>query len=162
VKIESDDGCFADLAILSYQFPERRPTGERDWDANWLVLRGNVWDGSQSWSFEDPCMTTWEAQDLVVWLRALDQPRTPSGSGYESGSSRMHWLTEPNVSFGLDDYAHGVTSLSAYFNLESRPRSGSNDDGEGLGHRVRLRLPQAFIARAASEWEQELQAFPER
>ena len=55
----------------AYQFDVPPATaGERDWDANWLMIRGYVCtaDGRQ-WAFLDPCLTTWEARNLSAWLR---------------------------------------------------------------------------------------------
>lgn len=72
------------------------------------------------------------------------------------------WLTEPNLMFSLAVTSQGITTLDVYFNAESSPHGGSKDDPEGMGHRVRLTVPQADIAAAVSEWEQNLTAFPMR
>ena len=68
---------------------------------------------------------------------------------------------EPNLMFTLAGTSQRVTTLDVYFDAESRPPNGSNDD-EGLGHRVRLTMPQAEIAAAVSDWEQDLREFPPR
>lgn len=49
-----------------------------------------------------------------------------------------------------------ITTVNIYFNAESRPPTGSNDDEEGVGHKVRLILPQADVAEAVTQWEQDL------
>ncbi len=60
---------------VAYQFganPQARPG--TDWDANWLVVRGQVTTADAlDWSFTDPCLTTWEAQELSAWLRGVVQ-----------------------------------------------------------------------------------------
>jgi len=44
------------LEILGYQFPDRTPSEPGfDWDANWLMIRGNIKVADRSWSFSDPC-----------------------------------------------------------------------------------------------------------
>ncbi len=56
-----------ELTIEAYQFPEIEPQSEHDWDANWLVIGGKI-GGRLSWSFRDPCLTTWEAREFSAWL----------------------------------------------------------------------------------------------
>src|SRR5262249_60717551 len=66
MRLGSSDGARVELRLLRYQFPDRAAAGPgRDWDANWLVVRGDIRcaDGRE-WSFEDPCLTTWEARLL--------------------------------------------------------------------------------------------------
>lgn len=158
VRLESLDGQFVELAVSGYQFGSARSTSSGvDWDANWLILRGKVWDGSQSWEFNDPCMTTWEARELAAWLRGLGTALAVA----EPGATKL-WLTEPNLTFSVVESSQGVTTLDVHFDAESRPALGSNDEGDGLGHRVRLVVPQHDIAQAANHWEQGLAQFPVR
>ena len=72
MKLVSVDGATVDLRPLHYQFPGTAAAGQYDWDANWLVVRGGVRlpDG-RTWSFSDPCLTTWEARSLGDWLRGV-------------------------------------------------------------------------------------------
>ena len=56
----------------------------------------------------------------------------------------------------------GITTVDVYFDAESRPPTSSNDDDEGLGHKVRLTIPQADVAEAVDHWDQDLQGFPVR
>ena len=69
VRIVSSTRAVVELQPVCYQFSElgstRRggtPGSNAGWDANWLVVRGEIGtsDG-RSWSFTDPCLTTWEA-----------------------------------------------------------------------------------------------------
>lgn len=72
VRLQSLDGLFVDIAVISYQFGRGQSTSDgADWDANWLIIRGKAWDGGESWEFDDPCMTTWEARELASWLRGF-------------------------------------------------------------------------------------------
>ena len=69
VLLTSIDGASVDLRISGYQFPGHEGTARRDWDANWLNVRGDVAQADgKTWSFGDPSLTTWEAQALGTWL----------------------------------------------------------------------------------------------
>lgn len=162
VRLESLNGHFVELAVTGYQFGSGQSTSAGvDWDANWLMIRGKAWDGTQSWEFDDPCMTTWEARELSSWLRGLGDANPATVAAAEPQELRL-WLTEPNLMFALHAISEGVTALDVYFDAESRPPTGSNDDDEGLGHRVRLAIPQVDVAAAVDGWEQELTRFPTR
>ena len=125
MKLESLDGHFVELVVTSYQFAGARSTSHvPDWDANWLMVAGKVWDGDQSWTFRDPCMTTWEAQELGSWLRGLRIAEPASVATSQSEELRL-WLTEPNLMFTLrQTTTQGITTLDVYFDAESRPPSG--------------------------------------
>ena len=150
MRLQSLDGQFVDIAVTSYQFGGRQSSSnEVDWDANWLMVRGKAWDGVQSWEFHDPCMTTWEARQLASWLRGLGNAHSETVSAADPEELRL-WLTEPNLMFTLASTSQGITTLDVYFDAESRPPSGSNDDHDGLGHRVRLMIPQADVTAAVA------------
>lgn len=124
------------------------------------MIRGKVWDGSKSWEFHDPCMTTWEARELASWLRGLGNAHPETVAAADPEEVRL-WLTEPNLMFTLAATSEGITTLDVYFDAESLPPHGSNDH-EGLGHRVRLTMPQAEIAAAVTVWEHAQVAHPRR
>lgn len=159
VRLESLNGYFVELTVTGYQFGSGQSTSSGvDWDANWLMIRGKAWDGTQSWQFEDPCMTTWEARELASWLRGLGTANPATVAAAESEEVTL-WLTEPNLTFTLNNASQGIATVDVYFNAESAPPTGSNDDHGGLGHKVRLTIPQADIAEAVGPWEQDLKAF---
>ena len=148
--------------MTGYEFVHGQSKSEQaDWDANWLMIRGKVWDGDQGWEFRDPCMTTWEARKLASWLRGLGDAKPATVAGVDPKEPAL-WLTEPNLMFTLIQASQGITKLDIYFNAESRPPAGSNDDDQGLGHLVRLTIPQADIAAAVRSWEEDLTHFPAR
>lgn len=160
MRLDSLDGTFVDLTIVGYQFAAGRSTGDNvDWDANWLVVHGKVWDGLRSWEFHDPCMTTWEARELAGWLRGLGNSHAKTVADAEPDELRL-WFTEPNLMFALDATSQGITEFSVYFDAEARP--SLVDDSDDLGPRVRLRIPQAEIATAVDAWERHLLDFPVR
>lgn len=102
-----------------------------------------------------------EARALASWLRGLGKASPATVAATDPEEVRL-WLTEPNLMFTLAATSQGITTLDVYFDAESRPRGDSNDDNEGLGHRVRLTIPQAEVAAAVGDWERDLTAFPTR
>ncbi len=70
MRLVSDGGASITLHPAAYQFEVTPASGsERDWDANWLMIQGDVRTGDgRQWAFLDPCLTTWEARRLSAWL----------------------------------------------------------------------------------------------
>jgi hypothetical protein len=100
----SGDGASVDLRPVAHQFSRQVHSWScrsadcaepgADWDANWLMIRGDIRTADGRLDLTDPCLTTWEAERLSAWLRATAS-RDPAGY-------REAMLTEPNVSFVLD------------------------------------------------------------
>lgn len=69
MKIVGDD-ISLELTIAGYQFPNPSGNEENNWDLNWLVIEGKVEceDKSKNWTFRDPCLTTFEVEELAKWL----------------------------------------------------------------------------------------------
>ena len=158
MKLASSDGTEVILRPVRYQFPERRSFGFQDWDANWLIIPGDVAtaDG-QRWSFEEPCLTTWDGRLLRDWLRGA------SGDSVRESPPNNPTLvfTEPNIAFGLEaDEGDGV-KLLVYFSLESRPPS-QHPPSEIFEFFLPLILSRRDLADAANEWDSDLAPFPER
>jgi hypothetical protein len=107
MRLESVDGLFVELEVVSYQFGSRQSSSDgADWDANWLVIVGKVWDGDRSWEFRDPCMTTWEARELGSWLGGLGA----TASVATDAAERRLWMTEPDLTFESSEEAMGCAS----------------------------------------------------
>ena len=148
--------------MTGYQFGSgQSTTSDTDWDAHWLMIHGKAWDGTHSWEFDDPSRTTWETRELASWLRGLSNASPATVAAADPGEVTL-WLTEPDLIFSLNRASQGITTVDVYFNAESRPPTGSNDDDEGLGHKVRLSIRQVDVAEGVDHWEQDLQEFPVR
>lgn len=162
MRLESVDGIFVELAVSSYQFGSRQSSSDDvDWDANWLVIAGKVWDGHRSWEFRDPCMTTWEARELASWLAGLAATNPVPADAVEDSERRL-WMTEPNLTFEAVGAEDGLCVIDVFFDAEARPPTQSNDEGEGVGHRVRLTVPHVDITAAVADWSAELRDYPVR
>lgn len=160
MRLTSGDGSVMDLRPLRYQFgPSPEP---RDWDANWLVVQGHIElrDG-RTWSFTDPCLTTWEARELGSWLRAVRLGHVlPAAFDGEMDEPALAF-TEPNVAFSLTDRCTGSATVRIHLSVESLP-PWLQDAGGLFEFFVEVQLTHAALANAEAAWEQELAAFPIR
>jgi hypothetical protein len=116
VRLRSADLASVQPTIARRQFPDIQAEGDRDWDANWLQVAGAVVlaDG-KTWSFEDPCLTTWEAAELGRWLNAVANgsvPPSPYGTGQDE---QMLVFTEPESGVQLaGTYCRSRASTSSF------------------------------------------------
>ncbi len=80
------DDTSLELSVVGYQFPETIDDG---WDSNWLIVSGRVSHPRGSWTFMDPCLTTFELERLASWLDDVAAGRPAPKSAF----------TEPNLMF---------------------------------------------------------------
>jgi hypothetical protein len=146
------------LSPAAYQFQVTPATAdEQDWDANWLMIRGDIRTASgRQWEFLDPCLTTWEARSLSAWLHRA------AGGGAARG--RHITFTEPDLAFSLSRRDAGRARLHVCFSHEALPPWAPHDhDGWQAGEYVLpLDISQEDLARAARAWDLEHEQFPER
>jgi hypothetical protein len=156
-----------ELRLVGYQFGQPdstraggsdRTTGSyADWDANWLVVHGDVrTSDGQSWSFTDPCLTTWEAERLALWLSA-------AAMGEEAAGEEAVF-TEPNLGFACDGVGEGRVRMHVRFSHESLP---SWLPREPVGwqadeYYLALEVSCADVAEAARAWDRDRLQFPVR
>jgi hypothetical protein len=118
----------------------------------------------KSWTFEDPCLTTWEAQALGNWLReaaAGTVPVSPFGTGEPEGHLLV--FTEPNLAFSVESRSSGQVGVRVHFSLEAAPPWLDGDQRtDTFDHVVLIRLPAAELADAADSWTRDLAQYPER
>lgn len=152
-----------EIEVLGYQFPRVRPTAsEFDWDANWLVVQGNVKLGARAWSFSDPCLTTVEAVELGEWLRRVANSSDEQPINGRLGDRRFCRFVEPNISVELDFVAQSVVSLVWLFAQESAPPGATDEERYGLGVPVPVTVSSGLLIQEAVEWAESLRSFPVR
>ncbi len=164
VRLLSADKSSLELGIARYQFPDLQGHGDRDWDANWLQISGTVVTaGGQTWSFEDPSLTTWEAAELGEWLRKVaDGSVKPSPFGTE-GAEQFLCFTEPNLAFGLEGRVADQVWLRVHFSLEALPPWLSGAEQSGIfDFFVVFDVPAAQVGIAADDWAVAHSRFPQR
>jgi hypothetical protein len=164
MEFKSLDGASLDLRILRYQFPETTGDGSgSDWDANWLVVSGEVRDGDRSSIFEDPCLTTMEARDLSAWLRAAANGDIQAAPYEPDNDVRLKVFTEPNVALNLAARTNDEVMLRVYLSLEAQPDwARHREQGGVFDYYLPIRCSASDLAAAAESWEADLNAFPVR
>jgi hypothetical protein len=105
MRVSGTDGTSVALTPLRYEFPGRQPQGIGDYDANWLLMRGEVSSPSDpAWTFESACLTTWECQSLALWLDAVAEGALDPVEFAETpdfDDPRLLTFTEPTVAFSV-------------------------------------------------------------
>lgn len=164
MRLRSTDGTEIDLRPARYQYPRIRVDEPGDWDANWLVIRGEVrpTDG-RHWRFEDACLTTWDAADFARWLRRVTADEV-TVTPLPAHRGQLLRFTEPNLAFSLAATEEGRRAIRVHFSLEARPRWASppGDDVDLYGFFVTVESTVAELARAVEEWERERALYPPR
>jgi hypothetical protein len=137
-----------ELTITNYQFPDNQ---EGDWDGNWLILYLNVDSKVGKWQTTDPCLATWEMQDIIDWFDELSADKKPA--------FRLLTFTEPNLSFELlNEPADDTKMIRIKFDLECRP-DFATDDKEYF---VDISADKDELIAIKQGLEAELGNFPER
>ena len=166
MELVSDDGTRFALTVLGYEFPDLAALATADPDAepdeddlNWLAVRGEVTtaDG-EHWSFEDGCLTAWEAADLGSWLRAAADggPADVTDAWLEDGRISF---TEPALAFALAaDAAPGRVVLRVTLAAEALPPEADGPTPATLT----LVTTTEVLAVAARRWTRDLSRHPPR
>jgi hypothetical protein len=157
MKFDGDDGSEFELVIIGYQFPSATDHMDAT-DRNWLVLRGRCMttDGFE-WVFTDPCMLTTECPEVVVWFAAVAQALS-NGTG--KPANRGLEFIEPHLWFELVEANSGWGTLLVRLSHESGDPRTQPDSYESS--ELRFRVTAADCLRAAEDWRQQADRFPER
>lgn len=168
VRLNSSDGASLDLRPIRYQFREasrRDGNWDDEWDPNWLVIHGEVRTAvGDVWSFDDPCLTTWEAAELAVWLRDVSQGRiTPTDAPAEDMSGFLTFV-EPNLAFSVAGMDASKVAIRAHLSAEAvtnRPVA-TPDPWKTYAYSITLTLSRSDLLAAARVWQDDLAPFPRR
>jgi hypothetical protein len=148
MKLQGEDGAMFDLTIDGYQFPEI----ETDyWDSNWLMVRGQVNHPRGNWIFRDPCLTTFELEQLAIWLDGVANGVANPADGY---------FTEPNLHF--EYVTIPVPAIQVTFGYESAPPWLATDDARLDGAIVRFPLALNDLRVVSRSLRADLVKFPIR
>jgi hypothetical protein len=161
MRLTSADGVDVDIQPVAYQFPAIATPG--DWDANWLMVEGTVrLANGESWSFRDPCLTTWEASSLAEWLRQVADGSVQPSAFPSEDDERLLVFTEPNLAFSLAAREQGGLTIRVHFSVESLPPWLHDHDMDMFDFFVSLNVDKAALQSAIQAWASELTAFPAR
>lgn len=151
MRLTSSTGDFIELDVVGYEFESMPPEEPDDWDANWLLVAGRVSSSGRVWEFREPCLTTWEADDLLKFLH-----RAPA-AGHESIE-----FTEPNLSVEVVTNSPGAVTATFTFRAEAAPPRTPHRKRWAEGTPVELSVSNDALLTAADQWETQLKAFPAR
>lgn len=136
------------LCIAQYEFPHK--SEPNDWDSNWLEMHGEVQHKGRQWSFQEPCLLTWEVPKVIEWMNQLPHPDGNLG------------FTEPHLHFAVPLEAEPWTLVLTLFD-RAVPENVVNGITTGR-KRARLHLNTSreqirlFVDGLASD----LRSFPQR
>ena len=163
--LTSSDCASVELRPTRYQFPAAR-SESGDWDANWLEIHGRVRAATgESWKFDDPCLTTWEARQPGDWLRAAADGRVPVIEAPTEDSEELLTFTEPNLGFSVGAREGDSIVVRVHLSLESvadRPGVGKGAHHDFHAYSVPLRAGRLQLLAAAHAWDEDNGPFPER
>ncbi len=143
------DNQTVEVKIANYQFSTNIKSDFEN--SNWLNIYLNVKSKVGNWQVVDPSLTTGEFQELIDWFQNLSQNKKPEYKELR--------FTEPNLSFELlNSFNNSHKEFRIKFNLESRPKSATNDKV----YFVDCLADNNELIKIAAELKQELEKYPER
>lgn len=160
----SRDGASIELRPTAYEFSAIPQAAiGTDWDANWLLIRGEVKtaDGLE-WTFIDPCLTTWEVRKLAAWLRDVAGGRVVPTADWSEEGEGLLYFTEPNMAFSLEERSEERTRVRVHFSLALPPWLRERNQLKLFEYFLVLDLRPEDLTTAAEEWDNDCEPFPER
>jgi hypothetical protein len=146
MKLASKDRfSIVELQILGYQFPHLET---EEYDSNWLIVAGNVTHPRGLWQFIQPCLLTYEAEQLASWMDAV---------AHAKSTHEYCGFIEPNLEFRAL-WNINAPVLRVYFDLEARP-SWATKVEEIF---VEFAIEDLDLRSISEQWRTELSAYPQR
>ena len=146
---DSSDSSF-ELKIAAYQYPNIH---NDYYDSNWLMIQVDVKHPQGSWRASDPCLLTFEVEQLAQWLEEV-----------KSNSNKISHCSfiEPCLEFRIVENNKGTNVLRVYFELKTRPpwayaRAAGQEDLW-----VEFALGEIDLFKAIQELRAQLQQYPQR
>ena len=117
----------------------------------------------ESWEFDDPCLTTWEARQLGRWLRAAAAGRVPVVGAPTEDSAELLTFTEPNFGFSVGARGGDHLVVRVHLSLESMAgRPGAEAHHDLYAYSVPLQVGREELLAAARTWDEQNRSLPER
>jgi hypothetical protein len=108
IELKNEHSSFK-FEIIGYQFPDY----SNEYDGNWLMIKVTVIKDSLKWSKTDPCLFTWEIQEIAEWFDKVANNQKLKSS----------WIrfTEPSLWFNYAEITNEKVRVSIYFDAELLP-----------------------------------------
>ena len=141
------------LTVTGYQFPDAGDPHQR---FSWHVIEGAVSRAGVTWEFRYPALTCDETPRVAQWLRLVadwldggDPVQPPSNAEF----------MEPNLSFSvLGPAVPGTATIEIGLGQEFQAPEGYRP---GRRTPLQLDLDAAQLRRAAAEWDDEREPYPD-
>lgn len=104
-------------------------------------------------------MTTWEANELLDWLRQVQDGQVQPSVG-DSDDERLLVFTEPNLAFSLASRSGDAVTVRVHLSLESGPPE--ERESELFDYFVPIAMTPQALATAIDSWAETVRAFPVR
>lgn len=116
MQIYNNEGYGFQLKVLGYQLSKRV---NDYYDDNWLIIKVQVKHPKGEWIAKDPCLLTFELQDMIDWLNTLKNTSEPP-------KGELSFM-ESELKFRLIEHEQGKLLLIC-FNYNLRPEWASRED----------------------------------
>lgn len=133
-----------ELKVNNYQYPELIFEKYDYYDSNWLMINCFLNDEGKEWTFIDPCLLTFELEQLIDWFEHL------SRKDYSENSIEF---IEPILAFEITNEIFRIR-LAA----EGKPGWISGEDDYTLD----FELPSINFVNIINQLKIELNKFPKR
>ena len=144
------NGYALKLTLVGYQFPEMI---HEPYDSNWLIVDIDVTTPDRSWRASDPCLLTYEVEQLADWLE-----QAANGTA----DNQVCRFMEPCLQFELLDLEGGTHHLRVMFDLELRPDWPTALAGERDDIWIDLQVDRHKLLQAAQALREQLFRYPQR
>jgi hypothetical protein len=158
MELSDARGRYLSLKVLGYEFE----SPSNVFDANWLLIEGEVAAPIPRWRFVDPCLQVHELAKLSHWLEAVVRDRLPK-KGRLADYSRVLVFYEPNLTFELLEAGRRTCRMRVTLSLECAPAGplrGRVSPNEPFVLEIEPSLET--MATAYHELAADLARFPER
>lgn len=145
MKLKAESGATFELVLLRY---EHSDITEDRWDSNWLVVSGRASTDDQSWGFVEPCVTTFELEELADWLETL-------GTGPADFT-----FAEPNLAFSFAPWP--LPTIRIRFAHQSAPPWLTSADERSAGITLDFVTSPDHAKALAADLRNALDEFPPR
>jgi hypothetical protein len=146
------------LTPIRYEFPDASPSS--DWDADWLVIEGEVVSTGGEWSFQNAALSARECPSLGAWLIQVTEAGVPVTEPDDDPSLTF---LEPSLAFSVGSYEDQGVRLRVHLShLAAPPWQDIDDKLNTWAFFIELDLDRSELVRAAEEWSNEADAYPRR
>ncbi len=149
MKFTNSNGDYLEIKVQGYEFPQLGPDEYDEYDANWLDISIQAKDKKRVWRAVAPCLLTWEAMDLMNFLRVLA----------EGGKPIPVYFEEPLMHFLADKFGEDICRINCGLWLDFHP---DEQNGAAKPYYFTFDMPREVLAAEVDSFAFELAKYPRR